>query len=278
MSANFQRVMLATDLREPLLPGWAHALKISLNSAARLTLLHVHDDDKKTDWTVLPTARNMLQQWRVLEEDAPVQDFLDLGLHVRLVSRTSVDVRSAVERQAAKEQPDLIVLGTHKPSRIKRLLEGSVGEFLTRHSHTMTLVVPDGVKPLVDVASGDVGSMKILIPIDGDPGQQQTVDAAERFVTAMRDAPAQFVFIHTGGSAGIPDLRLPERSDWVWTTKMKRGLAPVRHILDVAAEEDASLIVMRTHGHNSLADALMGSHTERVLRSAPCPVLVVPAL
>jgi nucleotide-binding universal stress UspA family protein len=47
-------------------------------------------------------------------------------------------------------------------------------------------------------------------------------------------------------------------------------------ILSTAASEGADLIAMGTKGHDSFLDAIRGSHTERVLRRAPCPVLVVP--
>jgi len=47
--------------------------------------------------------------------------------------------------------------------------------------------------------------------------------------------------------------------------------------IDSAAKEtDADLIVMGTHGRQGLARALMGSTAERVVRTAPCPVLTVP--
>ncbi len=46
-------------------------------------------------------------------------------------------------------------------------------------------------------------------------------------------------------------------------------------ICDVAARKKASVIVMATHGRRGIAHALLGSVTERVLRDAPCPVLVV---
>jgi nucleotide-binding universal stress UspA family protein len=35
------------------------------------------------------------------------------------------------------------------------------------------------------------------------------------------------------------------------------------------------LIIIATHGHTGLAHVLLGSTTERVVRHAPCPVLVV---
>ena len=42
----------------------------------------------------------------------------------------------------------------------------------------------------------------------------------------------------------------------------------------VAREERADVIVMATRGHDSLADRVVGSNTERVVRHASCPVLV----
>jgi nucleotide-binding universal stress UspA family protein len=38
--------------------------------------------------------------------------------------------------------------------------------------------------------------------------------------------------------------------------------------------EEANLIVTSTGGHDSLADRVLWSNTERVVRHAPCPVLV----
>jgi nucleotide-binding universal stress UspA family protein len=47
------------------------------------------------------------------------------------------------------------------------------------------------------------------------------------------------------------------------------------NIVDMAAAEKADLIVMTTHGYSGFSRWMMGSITERVLRSAPCPVLVI---
>ncbi len=43
----------------------------------------------------------------------------------------------------------------------------------------------------------------------------------------------------------------------------------------VAEEVGANLIVMATHGRRGIGHVILGSVTERVLRDAPCPVLVV---
>lgn len=49
----------------------------------------------------------------------------------------------------------------------------------------------------------------------------------------------------------------------------------VSEICQVATHEQAELIVMGSHGRTGLAHVLLGSVAERVVRHAPCPVLVV---
>jgi universal stress protein A len=51
--------------------------------------------------------------------------------------------------------------------------------------------------------------------------------------------------------------------------------APAAEILRIAAEQQASLIVIATHGRTGLERLALGSVAERVIRAAPCPVLVV---
>ena len=42
-----------------------------------------------------------------------------------------------------------------------------------------------------------------------------------------------------------------------------------------ATQEECELIVIGTHGRGALTHALMGSVAEKVVRSAPCPVLTI---
>ena len=50
---------------------------------------------------------------------------------------------------------------------------------------------------------------------------------------------------------------------------------PVEEILKHSEDINCDLIVMGTHGHGTLADAMMGSTARRVLRRSAKPVLVV---
>jgi universal stress protein A len=52
---------------------------------------------------------------------------------------------------------------------------------------------------------------------------------------------------------------------------------PFEQILATAADENITLIVMGTHGRTGLTHTVLGSVAERVVRSAPCPVLTVKA-
>jgi len=50
---------------------------------------------------------------------------------------------------------------------------------------------------------------------------------------------------------------------------------PAYAIVNQAKEADIDLIVMGTHGRGGFGHLLMGSVAEKVVRSAPCPVLTV---
>lgn len=52
----------------------------------------------------------------------------------------------------------------------------------------------------------------------------------------------------------------------------------VEKILHEAGEQQASWIVMGSHGHGALYELLVGSVTHGVMKGAKCPVVVVPAM
>ena len=134
------------------------------------------------------------------------------------------------------------------------------------------------------------------------------VDFSEYSRDALRTAMATAVASGAGGEvtlvhvAQIPVLGAPElpfdpgvlaalvastqRTLADWAEEARRlGSAPVStmalegvpwdQIVTLAREGDFDLVVMGTHGRTGLKHALLGSVAEKVVRHAPCPVLVV---
>jgi nucleotide-binding universal stress UspA family protein len=56
--------------------------------------------------------------------------------------------------------------------------------------------------------------------------------------------------------------------------RIEKGI-PFTEILRVEGEEDISLIIMGSHGKSNVAEMLLGSVSEKVIRKAKRPVLVV---
>lgn len=58
------------------------------------------------------------------------------------------------------------------------------------------------------------------------------------------------------------------------STEMTSG-QPFLEIVNKAKSLNADLIVMGTHGRSGLSHVLLGSVAEKVLRLAPCPVMII---
>jgi nucleotide-binding universal stress UspA family protein len=57
-------------------------------------------------------------------------------------------------------------------------------------------------------------------------------------------------------------------------TVIRRG-SPSTEIVGLVAEEHGELVIMGTHGRGGMSRVLLGSVADRVIRTAPCPVLTV---
>ncbi len=64
----------------------------------------------------------------------------------------------------------------------------------------------------------------------------------------------------------------PEEIDVICRVEMGH---PFQVIADVGKESEADLILVATHGYTGFKHLVLGSVAERVIRHAPCPVLVV---
>jgi nucleotide-binding universal stress UspA family protein len=73
----------------------------------------------------------------------------------------------------------------------------------------------------------------------------------------------------------IATFAIPRDLDATRVTRTVLAGCAHREIVEFAQTRGADLIVMGTHGYGALRRLLLGSVTERVLRTAACPVMTV---
>lgn len=112
--------------------------------------------------------------------------------------------------------------------------------------------------------------------ITGAPEPQSGFEPAleRRLGTPTRPQPT--VVLHDHYEEALTQLRdlMPDSFQGAWEADVAAG-APAETIVRIAQERGADLIVMGTHGRTGLSHVLLGSVAEKVVRLAPCPVLMV---
>lgn len=137
---------------------------------------------------------------------------------------------------------------------------------------------------------------KILAPIDFSPASRNGLESAVRFseefgaeltLLYVLEPPASASFVAIPGAVAFSETDLAraekdlrsvvasvrhQSSEPRW--KIRVGV-PSHEIVEAAREADIDLIVIATHGYTGWKHFCIGSTAERVVRAAPCPVLVV---
>lgn len=142
--------------------------------------------------------------------------------------------------------------------------------------------------------------MKILLPYDSsqcsEEAARRAMELAERLggSVTMLHVYLEPVYPTMEGSALLLDPRVIEQNVRDMTGALEEVRAkhlrpnvpidvrvvegsPAEIICRLAAAEPYELIVMGTHGRTGLGHLFLGSVAERVVRTAPCPVLTVRA-
>jgi nucleotide-binding universal stress UspA family protein len=269
-------VLHATDFSPASEKAFAHALAISLLRQTRLWLLHAGRRELGgDDWRKFPPVRATLERWGLLEPGSPrsavFEEFQVRATKVALEARDPLD---AVIEFLEDKQPDLLVVGTEARTGLPRWRASSAAERLARHSHTMTLFVPDDSRGFVNAEDGHMSLRRILVPVDAKPDPAAAAEMAARVARAIGDAPVAIHFVHVGTT--VPEPPLSDEAAFSVRASARAG-DPVEQIVDAASEDDVDLIVMATEGRQGVVDALRGTVTERVLREARRPLLAVCA-
>ena len=199
------------------------------------------------------------------------------------------DVYDEIKKTIEIEKPDLLVMGTHGRRGVERWFMGSTTEKMLRHSPV----------PLVTISAAGEKSFngprfrRILVTTDFSEG---TADALAYAFSVAQENESRVTLLHVlhdvsadlsgkyrdslvnGVKKQLEDLVPPEARNWCDVVASVETGTPYRIILRELEDERIDLLVMNIHGKGMLDRALLGSTAERVVRAAPCPVMMIPPM
>lgn len=282
----FDRILVPTDGSEPASAALEYAGEIAARSAVTVHVLHVRDTDQAEAEATIDDLVADDRPWAA-EATAPVIDEVRTGEPVDAI------LEFAVERSV-----DAIVMGTRGRKGVGRLLLGSITEDVVRDADVPVLVVRAG-----DDVRRPYPPGRVLVPTDGSTHAEAALERAISLVEGLEadtdDAGA--IDCHVLSAIDVAPSEVTEGSDLrldrleshtetvvegavdrvesagIEVTGAIRHGSIYRSITTYADKHDVELIVIGTHGRSGLDRLLLGSVTERVLRTAPVPVLTVKA-
>jgi nucleotide-binding universal stress UspA family protein len=288
--AEIQTILFASDLTPESDFAFEHARFLAERFRARVTLFHALEmpadrylgpiddqDDRRGRWAA-KVRQELCHRARGLT--VPYEVVVDEG-HVGGHYLADLAVLAVIERT----RPDLTVMAVRSRKGFASCFVGSVTQQVVQHARRPVLCVR---RPR---HGGTLPYRRLLVPTDLSAASRRAFPMAalmartfEARVAALHVSPAPPLAVLTGvpGAASPPvpseaDVRRflsPDLEAVPLETSVYVTGAPWYRIVQVAEEDRTDLIVMSTQGHDSVRDGIVGSNTDRVLRHAPCSVLV----
>jgi nucleotide-binding universal stress UspA family protein len=285
---ELQRILVPVDFSGPSELALRYATAFAAHFGGKIALVHVIESGRlvgelsESDTGMTEIPRRVEEQLCMLASRSGEPALFD-KVEVR-TGRPSQQIG-----QAAREfGGDLIVISTHGYTGLDYVLLGGTAERVIRHAPCSALVVrrQDGRAP---------EPKKILVPVDFSPasldGLRYALGLARPFgarLTALHvieplgpmarlevDVDAHERKLREGVKLRLEELHLEvDEPAGAFDTLFREG-ASYHEIVGMAQRGDFDLIVMASLGRSGLVDMLLGSTAERVVRHAPCPVLVV---
>lgn len=287
-----RKILHPTDCSEQSMVAFPLAWDLARRFGAELHLLYVvvlHERD--------PFKERSLHSGDVT---ALAQDKLDRlrgkGKVVNVIRavRRGVSAYDGILSYASEQDVDLVAMASKGRSGLSYVLLGSVVRKVVYHAEGRpVLCVRSEFAPADDASPGRFDD--VIVPIDFSESSTEGARAAALFA----DEGARITVVHVvrgdhprytaaGKSergSRDPEFRrnleqqlqqfvTPHLDGRAFSVRLLEG-RPSAAIARHAREEGASLITMTFRGYDEIGDYLVGSTTERTLRSASCPVLVV---
>lgn len=289
-------ILHPTDFFESAVDALKQAVHLASRLDAELHLLHVVQQPTSVPAESLSEkARSWLVQrmkTAVSDQKVPAHP-----LRVHYQVRVEQHVAPAILAEIEHCNADLVILGTHGRQGLPHLILGSVAEEVARTAPCPVLIARAALpKKPIDV-------QRIVVPIDFSDASRAALQQA-RHLAAFHDASLELLFVAEEhvvpffSDIGIPTFSIlrmdPEivsraedglqqlyantQGPYIATSYHVLAGKPSQKICDFAHQTEADLIVMATQGLTSKGHNLLGSVTERVIRSAPCPVWTLNTL
>jgi nucleotide-binding universal stress UspA family protein len=278
VAGDLRSILFASDLSAAAQQAFAHARLLAEAFGARLTLYHAVE-------TGPPTAGIHRSQERLALRRAEAAALRRLtaaagavaSAHAVTIDRAST-AAEAVVRRIESTAPDLTVLATHGHHGVAELSLGGVAEAVLRQVRRPVLWVPGSP------AGAAHGYRRILAPTSLTVSSRRVFPLAARMarvwqaeVLAMhvvpRPAPRSTVCC-LPSEAAVRRFFEPEFCGSSVSARVTVGL-PAYQLIQAARSEAVDLIVLSRPTPRGLGEDGIGPDVERIVRQAPCPVLVV---
>jgi nucleotide-binding universal stress UspA family protein len=211
------------------------------------------------------------------------------GGALEIVNVAECDPAKTLGGMAERGEADLIVLGSTHRAAFGSVSPGSVAEHLLKGAKARLVIAPKGYAEgdfsdiLRVVGVGFDGMAESCAALDEATVLAQSFRAAMRVIAVATPPPAMgaAAAAQVGSTNVAPDLqaqlhqavaKIP--SDLRALPILERG-DPVKKLVERAGQ-GLDLLVLGSRGFGPVMRLLIGSVSARVIRKAPCPVLIVP--
>jgi nucleotide-binding universal stress UspA family protein len=283
---NIKTILCPTDLSTEADEALRYALALAFAYNAKLTLLYCREPGSIVEWSTGSRAARVFEQSLFTRLDA--REFRSLDWEPAIVE--AQDAGSGIVAEAKERNVDLIVMRSRRRPVAATLL-GSTAETVCKSAPCPVLVTHPTEREWVGYSTTEVDLHRVLIAYDNS----RDADLALNYGMSLAEqSQAQVHLLHvmsykaalevesdddTATSEEIAAQRLrvliPEEAKlWCDLITSARCGNPPDEILAYAKEKEIDLICMGASGKGFSLEKLFGSTVDRVLRSAPCPVLI----
>ncbi|GGN18885.1 universal stress protein [Halarchaeum nitratireducens] len=263
-----------------------HAAELAQWADATVELLYVADTTRDSVTVLGDDVIDALVRYgeEVVAEAGETFDAHGVGYETAVVQGRPAD---AIVEQATERGHDLVVMPTHGRTGVSRFFLGSVTESVVRDADVPVLTARSRDERY------DFPYERLLVPTDGSTTANAAIDHALDLAESM-DADVDVLSVVNEASLGLDtrstvildelEAQADETVGSAVAQAEARGIEADGHVAhgsppdvisDRAGEVDADAIVMGTTGRSGLDRVLLGSVTERTVRSADVPVLTV---